>query len=231
MKMRVVYLCLAIVCVIGASSFGSSIGFSTGGENNYSWTVNLTGGTAVMSFYNNNVDASDPTPDTVLNDRIQLPAMTLSNIQKIPVTPTISIITANLTPADTGISLSADAAAGSVAAGDVVLSATLGTSSLLTVGTNFIAYSDPQDDIDIISYTAGYSAVLDAFAAADVAGYNVDLSFSGDTSAALNLYTLLDTMANGSVSGTLSGQIVAVPEPFTIGLLGMGGIALLRRRR
>ena len=232
MKAKGIVSIVMFVGVLGCLAmpvFGTSIAFSTGESSDYSWTLNLVGGNAIISFANNEVDMSSPYPDPVLGDAIGLPSMTLTNIQTTPVMPGLTVITADLIAIDPAVlAISADIASGSVAAGDIVMTARAHNSGMLTVGSNFIAYSDQVDDLDVIQHVAGYSAVIDQFAALDKLGFNLDLSFSGDTSA--SLYNLLSGNKDGFVTGTLSGQILIIPEPMTLVLLGMGGMVLLRRK-
>jgi len=221
---------IAGLCILLASPADGafSLGFSTGQQNNYSWTLTVQGGVASMSFTNNDIDACSIPLDPILNDRISLPTMTLTNMQTVNLGPGINVITALLIPNASPVAIYADVASPPAAAGAQVLSASVGTGGMLTVGTNFIAYSNQQDDLNVLSHMAGYSTVIDGFVAAENAGFDIDLSFGGDASTPL--YNLLSTLNNGSISGTLSGQIVAVPEPFTVILLGMGGLVLLRKR-
>jgi hypothetical protein len=208
-------------------AFGVSIAFSTGETNNYSWTMNYISGTAVLSFANNDIDMSVPYSDPVLNDTIGLPSMTLSNIQTVHLGSGFDIVTANLNVINPAVlAIAADVASGPAAAGDIVMTAHVRNSGMLAVGTNFIAYSDMVDDLDVIQHVAGYSTVIDQFAALDQLGYSLDLSFSGDASG--SLYNLLSGSKDGFVTGTLSGQIVIVPEPLTLVLLGLGGMVFLR---
>jgi hypothetical protein len=220
---------VGILCCMAMPVFGTSIAFSTGEKNNYSWTVTVAAGTATMSFANNDVDMSSPYPDPVLNDHISLPGMTLTNIQSIHMGPGFDLVTADLTPMNPALlTIAADVASGPALLGDIVMAAQLKNSGMLAVGTNFIAYSDQSDDLDIVNHMAGYSTVIDQFTSLDNLGFNLDLSFSGDVSG--SLYNLLHNLNNGSVTGTLSGQIVIVPEPMTLSLIGLGGMMLLRRK-
>ena len=223
-----VFLSLVIFIIFGQAAFGANMHFSTGGANTISWTITKTSGVAVLSFENNEIDASDPTPDTVLNDLIDLPDMTLTN-QVVTNIGGVDFVTVDLVPIDPTLQIRADVAVGSVAADDIVMSADLIADGLLTVGANYIAYSSVQDDLNNVTHVAGYSNVIDVIAAADVGGYDVDLSFSGDSAAALS--DLLAGTADGSVSGTLSGQINAVPEPGMIAMLSLVAVVFLLRRK
>jgi hypothetical protein len=232
MKSRKIFqgmMFLAALACVAMPAWGASIAFSTGQANNYSWTVTVAGGAATMNFGNNDVDMSNPFPDPVLNDHVGIPAMALSNIQTVHLGPGFDLVTANLAPMSPALlTLTADANAGSVVSGDIVMAAQVKSGGMLAVGSNFIAFSEQADDLDIVQHVANYSAVIDQFAALDTLGFNLDLSFSGDASG--SLYSLLSTLHDGSVTGTLSGQIVIVPEPMTLALLGLGGMILFRRK-
>lgn len=238
MKMQksiVFTISIVISSLLALPAFGATIAFSTGGANDISWTITVTGGSAVLSFDNIEVDTSVPSPDPVLNDFITLPDMAMSDIIATVVDPdgagpfpAIDIITATLTPVNVDMSIIADVGDSTVPGGTTVLSATVKPDSTLAVGTSFIAYSGAADDLDLTGQELGYSDVIDEIAAAENAGYAIDLSFGGSSE---GLFDLLSTLEDGSVSGTLSGQIVAIPEPLTLSLLGLGGIVFLRRRK
>ena len=230
-KKSLLILSILVLCAcLSLPAFGSySVAFSTGGTNVFSWTVTVSQGTAIMTFENNEINASSPLLDVVLADAIDLPDMTFANIQTVGIAPGIDVVISTLIPDGSNLTITADAASPMAEAGDIVMSSSVVEGGMLTVGTNFVAYSNEWDDLNIISHVAGYSAVIDGFFLAETLGFGIDLSFSGDASS--SLFNLLNTLSDGSVSGTLSGQIVAVPEPMMLSLLGLGGLLLHNRQR
>ena len=216
--MKNVYWVLGWVCMFGLVAQGASLHFATDDWFIDSWEVTGVSGVYTMTFENLIVDTSVPVGDAVVGDAVNLPSMALSGITMYP-----SMITAALTPASSELlSLVADTGQGTV------MEAEVNPSGLLAVGTNWMAYSATADDLDLVSWLTPYSAVIDTFVAAEAAGYDVDLSFSGD--GVPTLYNMLLNGSDGSVSGPLSGQISAVPEPVSLVLLSLGGVVLARRR-
>ena len=230
-KKSLLILSTLVLCAcLSLPAFGSySVAFSTGGTNVFSWTVTVSQGTAVMTFENNEINASSPLLDAVLADAIDLPDMTFAAIRPVNIAPGIDVVVATLIPDGSNLTITADVASPTAEVGDIVMSCSVAEGGILTVGTNFVAYSNEWDDLNIISHVAGYSAVIDGFFSAETQGFDIDLSFSGDAST--SLFNLLNTLSDGSVSGTLSGQIVAVPEPMMLSLLGLGGLLLHNRQR
>lgn len=227
-KFYLLFSVLLACIMFGQAALGATMFFSTGGEHNTSWTITVSNQVAVLSFMNNEVDATIPFPDALLDDLVDLPDMTLTNLQATTISG-FDIISATLVPDGSPLTVRADIASGPAAADQIVLSANIIQGGYLTVGSNFIAYSTVQDDLFNLSHLAGYSDVIDTFAAADAAGLEVDLSFSGDTSE--TLLNMLNTLSDGAVSGTLSGQITAVPEPGMIAMLSLGAAIFLLRRK
>jgi hypothetical protein len=166
------------------------------------------------------MEADSPPGDPVINDLIDLPSMTLGIITDlgggIIVSPLSTTGSLTITPDGGGAS---------------VMTASVANGGSLYIGSTYVAYSAVQDDLNVTSYTAAYSNAIDDFATYDALGYDFDLSFTGQASGSVDLYALLTSGAPGSASGTISGQMSIVPEPATICLLGLGGLALFRRRK
>jgi hypothetical protein len=208
-----------IICTLLSTlaSATPSIYFSTiPGDN--SWGLSKPGANWVLNFPVNKTEVDLPSaPDALYQDHINLPSMTLSNIT---VVVPGSTLTADLTP--TG-SLGIQNGAG-------VMTANIGPGILIVSGSTFVAYPTVQDDLNITSINAGYSATIDELYAAQLNGYDIDLSFAG--SSTTNLYTLIMS-GSGSAVGGMSGNILAVPAPGAIllGGIGVGLVGWLKRRR
>jgi hypothetical protein len=193
--------------------------FSTKLGSDYAWDLHWTGMEWVMCFPDDAtvVDSSRPGDTDLASDYVMLPNMTLTNIKQQG-----DLLTATLTPTQ---SFRIQAVPG----GETVLDGTLKTGAMLAIGTTHMAYSELADDIDVISASKGYGTVIPSLAADDAAGFRVDLSFTGDTIGGVNLHDLI-LSKHGSVQGTLSGQVNAVPEPATFAILGLGAVVLARLR-
>jgi hypothetical protein len=208
----------------------ASVDFSTALGAMSSWQLQNVGGAWQLSFVNGSVVVDDANPDDLVlqGDFVNLPTMTLSDLTVIAP----GVLMATLTPAG-NLTIQADAAADGAAAGDTVFAATVAPDSFITAGTNFIAYSRIADDLDVLSFAAGYGTVIPQLAAEDAAGFLLDLGFSGDSTT--NLFALLaGAGATGTAVGNLSGTIASViPSPGALLLTAIGTLLTgwLRRRQ
>jgi len=209
-----------ILAVNGTNGLESvAFDFSTRLGADFAWDLRWTGTEWVLSFPDDAVvvDHSDPGDTDLESDFVMLPNLRLTNIQQQG-----DLLTATLTPTQ---SFKIEAVPG----GETVLEGLLKTGAMLAIGTTHVAYSEPADDIDVTSASKSYGTVIPALAAADAAGFRVDLSFTGDTIGGVNLHDLI-LSERGSVQGTLSGQVNAIPEPATFAILGFGTLVLARLR-
>jgi hypothetical protein len=197
----------------------ATIDFSTRPGSAYAWDLRWTGTEWVMTFVPNAVvvDSSSPTDAQLADDFVQLPTMRLTNI-----VDKNGYLTATLTPTD---SLTIESYPGMAN----VLRATVGVGNSLVIGTTHVAYSQPQNDLTVISCNPDYGTVIPTLAADSAGGFNVDISFTGDVTGGVNLYELI-VSNQGHAQGTLSGRINAIPEPATFAILGLGVLALARLR-
>ncbi len=191
----------------------TALHFSTKAGVDYAWELswNNTSAQWQLSFVDDAivVDGSNPNDAMLLNDYVLLPTMNISGISDNG-----TQLHATLNPRE-AFRIQADTT------GSTVLTATMPTGRFLAVGTNFAAYSNQTDDLDIGSFDAGYGIVIPALVNDEEMGLILDLSFSGDAVGGANMYDLLRGQ-KGVARGTLSGQIVAIPEPATLLILGLG---------
>jgi hypothetical protein len=212
-------LLLSATPLLAADVAVASLDFTTKLGEPVAWDLRWTGTTWRLSFVDGAVvvDSSEPSDSMLQGDIVELPSMDLADIRDEG-----DYLTATLTPRGRLeiISESGDS---------TVMLADVQVGGMLSIGTNYVAYSNVADDLDITYFDEEHGQVIPSFASAEARGLMLDMSFSGDAGGSVNLHDLI-LCKSGKAQGTLSGQISAIPEPGTILLLGLGTGLLWRLR-
>ncbi len=221
---QVIFTFAAVLALTSLLSANPSAHFSTVLGTEFAWQLTRAEDNWLLSFPINSaqIDHSSPADDSLLADYVNLPAMTVTDLQDHG-----TYFTATLTP--TGpFAIAANPA------DDTVLTASMATRTALFTGTNFAAFSDIADDLDVVDYVPAYSLVIDGIVAGEGGGLPIDVSFSGDAAGGLDLVAVLraDEGLNLASGTTLSGQIFVIPVPGAMLLAAVGAMAMsiLRHR-
>jgi len=115
----------------------------------------------------------------------------------------------------------------------VYLTGTLGSGDLQTIGTIAGGYTSFQTDItDIVITDAGKalgSAALNMILYSQTPGLDFELSLQGGSGT--NYHSFAQMLAGGYTGGNGFSGAMSIPEPATIALMGLGSLALLRKRK
>jgi len=115
----------------------------------------------------------------------------------------------------------------------IYLKATLGKGDLVPVGTIGAAYSNFKADLtNVVVTDAGKalgSEVLSAILNSGTKALDFELSLQGGSGT--NYHSLTEMLAGGYAGGNGFSGAMTIPEPTTIALLGLGTLAMLRKRK
>ncbi len=214
MKRSALVLTTALLLTSPVSAL-HSMHFSKASGTEYAWQLKGTGGNWLLSFEDTAVvvDGSIPGDPTLVGDFVLLPNMTLSGVTDFG-----THLTAMLSPTE---SLAIKSNPG----GSTVMTAALKPAGVLIIGTTFMAYSQPRDDLDITSFDDTYGTFIPAIGAMENAGLPLDISFSGDRKGGGDLRSLI-LSGSGIAEGTLSGQMTVIPAPGALLLSSLGAAAV-----
>jgi hypothetical protein len=217
MKKLVIMVFTLLVCMGGTVFATPAIEFSPDSVTGGSWEYD---GATTLSFNQNiTVDAGmGSNADPLTGSLVYIPTLLVSgsgsyyDVKPIG-SPNIMITSADKTA--------------------VYLMGTLGSGDLQTIGTVAGGYTSFTTDItDVVITDAGKalgSAALDSILYTMTTGLDFELSLNGGSGT--NYHSFAEMLAGGYAGGNGFSGAMSIPEPATIALLGLGSLALLRKRR
>ena len=180
---RLLFIMGAVLLLTAPLPALTSLDFSTKLGSTAAWELRWTGTNWRLSFVRGAtvVDSSNPADATLDDDFVMLPTMDLSNVQDFG-----THLTATLTPRG---SLEIN----SNPSNSAVMMASVGSGGMLSIGANYVAYSNVQDDLNITFHNPNYGQVIPQLVADENRGLMLDMSFSGDATGSVNLHDLILT--------------------------------------
>ena len=219
MKKATILIFTFIVCACApALATTQSIDFSPGGDKAGYWYFN---GSDRLKFVQGiTVDnALGNSTDALVGASVYIPTLTITkgNDGKFTLDPTNY---ASLTIRGENTST-------------VYLKATLNTGDLVPVGTTGVGYTNFAADLTDVKVTSAGKALgsdaLNAIAKTGLATLDFSLSLQGAGGENYTSFAKMLSFGHTGMGG-FSGSIT-IPEPATIALLGLGSLAMLRKRR
>lgn len=211
---------ILLVTLLALTQFASAtpdVTYSSDDGGNWSYFASTTSGEGAFSFVQPiGIDGvQNSTADALANAFIYIPNLGVSNLTEV--LAGTGIYQGNVTPVSSAISIKDGN-------GNDILTGTLTTGGIFSIGTTAALYPTFKVDITVVSLpNAIGSDFINTLQVGDV--FDFDLTLQGAEMASM----ILNNQDNREGS-TLSGSMSLIPEPATLALLGLGGL-LLRRRK